>query len=143
VTEPLDKIIRYGQTLEFFDPAAISDRRVIYEDLGALLTKDGLGDSTTRGSGQVLAAIERFLKQLKPGIVVIDSFRAFHAFAKDEHEFRLFLNGLIRRPPLQPPPRSERALHYGRRSSGGFAAADGAIARYQAAGRMRCGLRRC
>ncbi|TMB97015.1 MAG: hypothetical protein E6J40_09005, partial [Chloroflexi bacterium] len=37
VTEPLDKILRYAETLDFFDPTAIRDRRVIYEDLGNVL----------------------------------------------------------------------------------------------------------
>jgi circadian clock protein KaiC len=89
VTEPLDKILRYGETLDFFDPTAIRDRRVIYEDLGTLLGNDGLGN--------VLTAIDGFLKELQPGIVVIDSFKAFHAFAHNESDFRLFLYGLSRR----------------------------------------------
>jgi circadian clock protein KaiC len=97
VTEPLDKIVRYGQSLEFFDPAAIRDRRVIYEDLGDILSRDGLGIAGQAGPGKVLEAVDRFLKELRPGLVVIDSFRAFHAFAKDESEFRQFLHGLIRR----------------------------------------------
>jgi circadian clock protein KaiC len=97
VTEPLDKIIRYGQSLEFFDPAAIRERRVIYEDLGDLLTKDGSESSHRAVFGEVLEAMDRFLKDLRPGIVLIDSFRAFHAFARDENEFRMFLHGLIRR----------------------------------------------
>jgi len=97
VTEPLDKIIRYGQSLEFFDPAAIRDRRLIYEDLGDLLITHGLGSSGPGAAGEVLEAIDRFLKELRPGMVVIDSFRAFHASAKDENEFRLFLHGLLRR----------------------------------------------
>jgi circadian clock protein KaiC len=97
VTEPLDHIIRYGQTLEFFDPKAIRDRRVIYEDLGEILSKDGLGISGQAGTSEVLEAIDGFLKELRPGLVVIDSFRAFHAFARDENEFRQFLHGLTRR----------------------------------------------
>jgi circadian clock protein KaiC len=97
VTEPLDHIIRYGQTLDFFDSKAIRDHRVIYEDLGEILSRDGLGISTQAGAGEVLETIDRFLKELRPGVVVIDSFRAFHAFAKDENEFRQFLHGLTRR----------------------------------------------
>jgi circadian clock protein KaiC len=89
VTEPLDKILRYGEALEFFDASAIRDRRVIYEDLGNLLGNDGLDN--------VLAAIDGFLKELRPGIVVIDSFKAFHAFAHSESDFRVFLFGLSRR----------------------------------------------
>jgi circadian clock protein KaiC len=89
VTEPLDKILRYGEALDFFDTTAVGDGRVIYEDLGKVLGGDGLG--------QVLAVIDAFLKELRPGIVVIDSFKAFHAFAQSESDFRLFLYGLSRR----------------------------------------------
>ena len=97
VTEPLDKIIRYGQSLKFFDPAAVRDRRVVYEDLGDILTRGKVDDENRTGFGDVLEAIDGFLKELHPGIVLIDSFKAFHAFAKDENEFRRFLHGLIRR----------------------------------------------
>lgn len=129
VTEPLDKIIRYGQALEFFDPAAIRDRTVIYEDLGDILSKDGLGIAGQAGPGKVLEAIDRFLKELLPGLVVIDSFRAFHAVAKDEGEFRQFLHGMIRRLTASAatsiwnaPYTREQAQQVAE-----FAAADGAI----------------
>ena len=36
VSEPLDKILRYGQTLSFFDPGAVGTS-VFYEDLGGVL----------------------------------------------------------------------------------------------------------
>lgn len=89
VTEPLDKILRYGEALDFFDRGAIRDRRVVYEDLGSALGDDGLGE--------VVSVVDRYLKEVRPGIVVIDSFKAFHAFAKNESDFRLFLYGLSRR----------------------------------------------
>ena len=89
VTEPLDKILRYGEALEFFDATAIRDRRVIYEDLGNVLGDDGLD--------KVLTVVDGFLKEFRPGMIVIDSFKAFHAFAHNESEFRLFLFGLTRR----------------------------------------------
>ena len=88
VTEPFDKIVRYGQSLEFFDVAAVREGRVIYEDLGRSLTTGGLDG--------VLAAIGEHLKELKPSLVVIDSFRALHAFAKDDAAYRLFLDALTR-----------------------------------------------
>src|SRR3984893_3867311 len=89
VTEPLDKILRYGEALEFFDATAIRDRRVIYEDLGNVLGDDGLD--------KVLTVVDGFLKEIRPGIIVVDSFKAFHAFAHNESDFRLFLYGLSRR----------------------------------------------
>jgi circadian clock protein KaiC len=129
VTEPLDKIIRYGQSLDFFDSSALRDRRVIYEDLGNILSRDGLGIAGHGAPGEVLEAIDRFLKELRPGMVVIDSFRAFHAFAKDESEFRQFLHGLIRRLTASSttsiwnaPYTREQAQEVAE-----FAAADGAL----------------
>jgi circadian clock protein KaiC len=89
LSEPLDKILRYGEALTFFDATAIRDRHVIYEDMGQVLGEHGLDD--------VLEAVDRYLKQLRPGIVVIDSFRAFHAFAGDIGAFRRFLYSLTRR----------------------------------------------
>jgi circadian clock protein KaiC len=122
VTEPLDKILRYGEALGFFDSGAIRDRRVIYEDLGYVLSEDGLTE--------VLGVIDGFLKELRPGIVVIDSFKAFHAFAKQESDFRLFLYGLSRRLTAaavtsiwNAPYTREQALDVAE-----FAVADGVIA---------------
>jgi len=89
VSEPFDKILRYGQELDFFDRAAVSERRIVYDDLGEILVREGLAG--------VLSTIDRFLKEMRPGIVVIDSMKALHAFAKDEGEFRQFLHGLSRR----------------------------------------------
>ena len=89
LSEPLDKILRYGQGFTFFDQAALRDGRVIYEDIGPVLGEQGLD--------HVLASIDQYLKNLQPGIVVIDSFRVFHAFASDLTDFRRFLYGLTRR----------------------------------------------
>jgi len=88
VTEPFDKIVRYGQSLEFFDVEAVRKGKVIYEDLGRALTTGGLDG--------VLAALGEHLKETRPSLVVIDSFRALHAFAKDDASYRLFLDALTR-----------------------------------------------
>ena len=88
VSEPFDKIIRYAQNLEFFDASAIGTR-VIYEDLGQALRDEGL-------SG-VLSHVDQLIKQHHPGLVVIDSFKALHAFAANPAEFRRFLHDLAGR----------------------------------------------
>jgi len=88
VSEPFDKIIRYGQAMSFFDPTAVGSR-VLYEELGAPLRDGGLD--------AVLAAIDRMTKEYRPGIVVIDSFKALGAFAKNEADFRRFLHDLAGR----------------------------------------------
>jgi circadian clock protein KaiC len=88
VSEPFDKIVRYGQSLAFFDASAIG-KWVIYEDLGSHLSEDGLPG--------FLGAFDALMREHRPRIVVIDSFRALHAFAAGEGEFRRFLHNLAGR----------------------------------------------
>jgi circadian clock protein KaiC len=88
VSEPFDKIIRYGQSLGFFDPSAIG-KRVLFEDLGSILRDGGLPGVLTR--------VDSLIKEHRPGLVAIDSFKALHAFASDHAEFRKFLHDLAGR----------------------------------------------
>jgi circadian clock protein KaiC len=122
LSEPPDKILRYGEGFEFFDQAALRDGRVIYEDIGPVLSERGLAD--------VLETIDGYLKRIRPGIVVIDSFRIFHAFATDITDFRRFLYDLARRLSASPttsvwnaPYAKAQALE-----AAEFAVADGIIA---------------
>ena len=85
VSEPLEKIVRFGQNLDFFDRAAVGES-VFYEDLGAVVGAGGLAGVTKQ-----IAAV---LKERRPGLVVIDSFRALHAFADSTGGFREFLHEL-------------------------------------------------
>ena len=72
VSEPReDPALRPG--LDFFDPAALGTS-VIYEDLGRTLNDDGLSGA--------LAYITELLKQHRPGLVVIDSFRALQTCSR-------------------------------------------------------------
>lgn len=89
LSEPLDKILRYAQGFRFFDREALRDGRVIYQDVGPVLGQHGLHE--------VLTTIDQYLKELQPGVVVIDSFRIFHFFAQDVPSFRQFLYELTRR----------------------------------------------
>lgn len=89
LSEPLDKIVRYSEGLDFFNHEALRDGRVMYQDLGPLLGERGLDD--------VLEEIDHMLREVRPGIVAIDSVRVFHAFAADVTAFRRFLYGLTRR----------------------------------------------
>jgi len=88
VSEPLEKIARFGQSLGFFDTAAIGTS-VFYEDLGATLHQGGLGDVAER--------LGRTVRERRPGLIVIDSFKALQAFAADYGEFRKFLHELAGR----------------------------------------------
>lgn len=85
VSEPLEKIVRFGQSLDFFDSTAIGTS-VFYEDLGAKVSQHGLTGVTE----QITTAI----KERRPGLIVIDSFKALHAFADSQAEFRRFLHEL-------------------------------------------------
>jgi circadian clock protein KaiC len=88
LSEPLEKIIRFGQSLDFFDAAAVG-RSVFYDDLGQVAGRDGLA-----GVGDHITAA---LKERRPGLVVIDSFKALHALAGSDGVFRQFLHQLAGR----------------------------------------------
>ena len=88
VSEPLEKIVRFGQSLDFFDVAAIGTS-VYYEDLGATVNRDGLPG--------VAEHIARVVRERRPGVIVIDSFKALQAFAAGYGEFRKFLHELAGR----------------------------------------------
>ena len=85
VSEPLDKLVRYGQSLDFFDATRVG-RDVLYEDLGAVLHDDGLEGT--------LKKVVDLLHTHHPGLLVIDSFKALGAFAADAQTFRRFLHDL-------------------------------------------------
>jgi circadian clock protein KaiC len=85
VSEPLEKVLRYGQTMAFFDAAAVG-RAVFYEDLGERLGSQGLTG--------ILERIDALIKEHRPAILVVDSFKALHPYAADEGAFRRFLHSL-------------------------------------------------
>jgi circadian clock protein KaiC len=85
VSEPLEKIVRFGQSLDFFDRTAIGTS-VFYEDLGGKVSHHGLPG--------VIEQITTAIKERRPGLIVIDSFKALHAFGEDQAEFRRFLHEL-------------------------------------------------
>ena len=88
VSEPLEKVLRYGQTMAFFDAGAVG-RAVFYEDVGGLLGAHGLT--------AVLERVDALLKELRPAIIVIDSFKALTPYATDQGGFRRFLHSLAGR----------------------------------------------
>ena len=88
VSEPFDKLLRYGQSLDFFDAAQVG-QTVFYDDLGDALHQHGLTG--------VLERIDALVREHLPGILVIDSFKALRDFALDEADFRRFLHDLAGR----------------------------------------------
>jgi circadian clock protein KaiC len=85
VSEPLDKILRYGQSLDFFDPEAVGSR-IFFDDLGQSLNDGGLA--------AVLARTRELVLQRRPGLIAIDSFKALAAYAPDPQSYRHFLHDL-------------------------------------------------
>jgi circadian clock protein KaiC len=84
-SEPLEKVLRYGQSMAFFDAGAVG-RSVFYEDLGELLG--------ARGLTGMLERVDALIKQHRPAIIAIDSFKALRFSAADEGQFRRFLHTL-------------------------------------------------
>lgn len=84
VSEPLEKILRFGQSLTFFDRAAIG-RSLYYEDLGTV--------ARTGGLAAVAEKLGAIVRERRPRLIVIDSFKALEAFASGNHgDFRKFLH---------------------------------------------------
>jgi circadian clock protein KaiC len=81
-SEPLDKLLRYGESLDFFDVAKIGPI-VEYEDLGPVLQTSGLAAA--------LEKINERIRERRPGFVVIDSFKALQTYAPDPLAFRRFV----------------------------------------------------
>jgi circadian clock protein KaiC len=85
VSEPLEKILRYGQSLAFFDAQAIGTS-MFYDDLGQTLNNGGLDGA--------LAHLRALITKRQPGVIAIDSFKALTAYAADPRAFRHFLHEL-------------------------------------------------
>ncbi|MGO9752826.1 MAG: RAD55 family ATPase [Solirubrobacteraceae bacterium] len=85
VSEPAEKVLRYGQSLSYFDPAAVGSS-VIYDDLGELLSGGGLS--------AVVEHVVAVIKTRRPALIVIDSFKALAAYTDSPLEFRRFLHAL-------------------------------------------------
>ncbi|HKA67831.1 MAG TPA: ATPase domain-containing protein [Actinomycetes bacterium] len=93
LSEPMEKIVRFGQTLEFFDASTVG-KSVFYEDLGQAASGSGLG-----AVGEQVADT---LKRRHPGLIIIDSFKALRPFAESSADYRRFLNQLAGRMTAFP-----------------------------------------
>ena len=93
VSEPLEKILRYGQSLDYFD-ASVLGTSVMYDDLGRTLNEDGLPG--------VLARVTELIKERRPGLIMIDSFKALQDYATDAQASRRFLHDLAGRLSAMP-----------------------------------------
>lgn len=86
VSEPLDKMLRYLQDFDYFDAGLIGDA-IYYEDMSEILRSEGLE--------ALIAGVIRLVKEYNPSFLVIDSFKALHAFSASPGEFRRLLSGLM------------------------------------------------
>lgn len=69
VSEPMDKMVRYLQQFDFYDPKLIGSK-VLIEDLGGALAEEG--------PNALYDYLEARLPECSPTIVVVDSFKALN-----------------------------------------------------------------
>ncbi len=81
ISEPSIKVLRYVQGFSFFDPRLFGSR-VIFGDLG--------GPLRARGPDGVIACLDELVRDNRPGVVVIDSFKAIRDAVPDPLRFREF-----------------------------------------------------
>jgi len=85
ISEPPIKVLRFLQGFTFFDPALFGSK-VTYGDLGSPLR--------TGGPAEMSRALEQMVRQHRPDIVVIDSFKALRDTIRDVLAFREFTNDI-------------------------------------------------
>jgi circadian clock protein KaiC len=81
LTEPTAKTLLYMSQFSFFDAAKI-ENEVQLVDLGLILRTEGLEQASD--------VLMEHVKRIKPGIVVIDSFKSFDDLTRSRSEFRKF-----------------------------------------------------
>jgi circadian clock protein KaiC len=81
LSEPPLKMLRFLQDFAFFQPD-LFDAKVLYGDLGRALRTDG--------PPGLLAQMDRMVRERRPALVVIDSFKCVRDFIRDPVAFREF-----------------------------------------------------
>ncbi|AOW99315.1 recombinase RecA [Moorena producens PAL-8-15-08-1] len=81
LSEPSVKLLHYLQKFDFFDPSKVGTA-VIYLDIGEIIREQGLKEA--------VAAIINYVKEYRPALIGIDSFKAIHDLATDPVEVRKF-----------------------------------------------------
>jgi circadian clock protein KaiC len=81
ISEPAVKVLRYMQTLDFFDADALEQR----------ITLCDLGGAIRKGASATLAEIAARVEALEPSLVAIDSFRAVAEMLPDVATARHFV----------------------------------------------------
>jgi circadian clock protein KaiC len=88
LSEPILKMIRHAQEFAFFVPDLVG-RGVVFGDLG---------DALRSGGGPaLLETVDDLVRQHRPDLLVIDSFRVVREFFSDTATFRQFVSELLLR----------------------------------------------
>jgi circadian clock protein KaiC len=82
LSEPLDKVVRYLQQFRFFDEGKLA-ASIVYDSIGEELAAHGVE--------MLVPRLRAMITELKPKIIVIDSFKAIHDLATSIPEMRRLL----------------------------------------------------
>jgi circadian clock protein KaiC len=85
LSEPLSKVVTYLQQFQFYDENKMGTA-VVYEDVGALLAKEG--------PEALLPRVREAIETIGPKIIVIDSFKAIHDLSQSDSDRRRLVSSL-------------------------------------------------
>lgn len=85
LSEPLSKVVTYLQLLPFYDESKLGTA-VMYDDIGELLA--------TAGVSALVPRVREAIRELRPSIIVIDSFKAIHDLSSSIPEMRRLISEL-------------------------------------------------
>jgi circadian clock protein KaiC len=85
LSEPLAKVITYVQRFPFYDQEKLGTS-VLYEEVGALLSSNGIGALVPR--------LTQMIESVQPKIIVIDSLKAVHDLGTSVMEVRRMISDM-------------------------------------------------
>lgn len=86
LSEPLEKVVRYLQELDFYEEDKLASGAVVYESVAEELQSGGIG--------ALVPKVRTAIKTISPKLVVIDSFKAIHDLTDSVPEMRRMLHEL-------------------------------------------------
>ena len=86
LSEPPIKMLQFSSKFSFFKPALL-ESVVHYSDLGSALRNNG--------PAGLLKRLEELIRELRPGFMVLDSFRVLREYFADVKGFRAFASDLM------------------------------------------------
>jgi circadian clock protein KaiC len=85
LSEPLSKVVTYLQLLPFYDESKLGTA-VLYDDIGALLSNEGVAGLIPR--------VREAIQTAAPSLIIIDSFKAIHDLSTSVAEMRRLIADL-------------------------------------------------